>query len=89
MGNETNNATPMQDCREEPRPAWSRHILTNDDIICELALEHREISQILAKLEKAIESNPKDVREHHKNCVASRLKLCEPTRMSSANASRT
>ena len=64
MGNETNNATPMPDCMEEQRPALSRY-RTNDDVICELAFERREISQNLAKLEKAIEDNPKEVCEHH------------------------
>ena len=66
MGNENNNATPMPDCMEEPRPALSRFIRTNTDVICELAFERREISQKLAKLEKAIEANPKEVCEHHK-----------------------
>ena len=66
MGNETNNATQMPDCMEEPRPAWSKYIRTNTDVICELAFERREISQNLTKLEKAIEANPKEVCEHHK-----------------------
>ena len=59
MGNETINATPM----EEPRRSIIR---TNTDVICELAFERREVSQNLAKLEKAIEANPKEVSEHHK-----------------------
>ena len=62
MGNETNNATPMQDCMEEP----VKYIRTNNDVICELAFERREISQNIAKLEKYIEANPKEVCEHHK-----------------------
>ena len=66
MGNETNNATPMQDCREEPRSALSRFIRTNNDVICELAFERRELLQNITKLEKAIEANPKEVSEHHK-----------------------
>ena len=66
MGNETNNATQMLDCIEEPRLTRSRCIRTNDDVICELAFERREISQNLTKLEKAIEANPKEVCEHHK-----------------------
>ena len=41
MGNETNNATPMKDCMEEQRPALSRYIRTNNDVICELAFERR------------------------------------------------
>ena len=66
MGNETNNATPMPDCREEPRPALSRYIRTNNDVICELAFELREILQNISKLERAIEANPKEVSEYHK-----------------------
>ena len=66
MGNETNNANQMSDCMEEPRLTRSRYIRTNDDVICELAFERREISQNIAKLEKAIEANPKEVCEHHK-----------------------
>lgn len=67
MGNEINNATPMTDCMEEPRLEWSRYIRTNDDVISELAFERREISQNLAKLEKAIESNQKEVIDNHKD----------------------
>lgn len=66
MGNETNNATPMQDCREEPRPVWSRCIRTNTDVVVELAFELREVSQNLAKLERAIESDQTDVSDYHK-----------------------
>ena len=53
MGNETEEALPM--C-----------IRTSSDVILELAFERREVSQKLAKLEKAIEDNPKEVCEHHK-----------------------
>ena len=53
MGNETEEALPM--C-----------IRTSSDVILELAFERREVSHNLAKLEKDIESNPKDVSEHHK-----------------------
>ena len=66
MVNETNNATPMQDCREELRPACSMYIRTNNDVICELAFERREILQNLSKLEKAIESDPTAVSDYHK-----------------------
>lgn len=66
MGNETNNATPMKDCMEEPRPAWSRYIRTNTDVVVELAFERREVSEKLSKLEKAIESDPAAVSDYHK-----------------------
>ena len=66
MGNEIAKATPMPDCMEEPRPTLSKVIRTNTDVVVELAYERREISHNLAKLEKDIESNPKDVSEHHK-----------------------
>ena len=66
MGNETNNATPIPDCMEEPRYMLSKFIRTNTDVVVELAFERREVSQNLANLEKAIEANPKEVSEHHK-----------------------
>lgn len=55
----------MNAVEERPRPL-SKCIRTNTDVICELAVERREISQNLDKLEKAIEANPKEVCEHHK-----------------------
>lgn len=67
MGNETNNATPMPDCMEAPRPALSKYIRTNNDVVVELAYERREISKNLSNLEKAIEANPKEVSDHHKD----------------------
>lgn len=39
---------------------------TNSDVICELAIERRELSCRLEKLNKAIEANPEAVSAHHK-----------------------
>ena len=39
---------------------------TNSDVICELAIESRELSWRLEKLNKSIEANPEAVSEHHK-----------------------
>ena len=39
---------------------------TNSDVVCELAYERREVSSLLAKLNKAIEANPEAVSAHHK-----------------------
>ena len=64
MGNETNEATPMQDCMEQQRPV--KYISKNTDVILELAFELRDISQNLAKLERAIESDPAAVSDYHK-----------------------
>ena len=39
---------------------------TNSDVVCEIAYERREVSSLLAKLNKAIEADPDCVSEHHK-----------------------
>ena len=52
---------------EALRPAMSKCIRTNTDFIIELAFERREVSNNLAKLENDIESNQKEVSEHHKD----------------------
>ena len=39
---------------------------TNSDVICELSYERWEVSNLLAKLNKAIEANPQAVSAHHK-----------------------
>ena len=39
---------------------------TNSDVICELAIESRELSWRLEKLNKSIEANPEAVSEHNK-----------------------
>ena len=39
---------------------------TTSEVVCELAYERREVSSLLAKLNKAIEADPKAVSEHHK-----------------------
>ena len=50
---------PMNKCiRDIPR--------TNSEVICELAMERREVSWRLAKLNKAIEADPEAVSAHHK-----------------------
>ena len=36
------------------------------DAVCELAYERREVSSLLAKLNKAIEADPEAVSSHHK-----------------------
>ena len=38
----------------------------NSDVICELAIERREVSWRLDKLNKAIEADPEAVSAHHK-----------------------
>lgn len=48
-----------------PRPS-SKCIRTNTDVVVELAFERREVSQNLAKLERAIESDPTAVSDYHK-----------------------
>lgn len=40
---------------------------TKSDVVCELAYERREVSLLLAKLNKAIEANPEAVSAHHKD----------------------
>ena len=39
---------------------------TNSDVVCEIAYERREVSSLLAKLNKAIAADPEAVSEHHK-----------------------
>lgn len=39
---------------------------TNSEVVCELAQERSGVSKLLAKLNKAIEADPKAVSEHHK-----------------------
>lgn len=39
---------------------------TNSDVICELAIESRELSWRLEKLNKAIKADPEAVSAHHK-----------------------
>ena len=53
------NLDKMVACeRARPRPT--------SDVVCELAYERREVSNNLAKLNKAIEADPEAVSEHHK-----------------------
>lgn len=39
---------------------------TNSEVVCELAMERSSLSRLLAKLNKAIDADPKAVSEHHK-----------------------
>lgn len=56
---DTNADMPMSKCIGKiPR--------TNSDVICELAVESRELSWRLEKLKKSIEANHEAVSEHHK-----------------------
>ena len=55
----------MNAVAEMPRPL-SKFISTNTDVVVELAVERREVSQNLSKLEKAIESDPAAVSDYHK-----------------------
>lgn len=64
MENEKEIAKPMSDYMEAQ--AASKFLRANTDVVVELAYERREVSQNLAKLEKAIEANPEAVSEHHK-----------------------
>lgn len=41
-------------------------VRTNYQVVCELAYERREVSDLLSKLNKAIEDNPEAVSAHHK-----------------------
>lgn len=60
MNEEANaNEIPMSKCL---RPV----IRANSDVICELAYERMDISNNLAKLNKAIEADPQAVSAHHK-----------------------
>ncbi len=36
------------------------------DVVCDLSYERREVSNLLAKLNKAIEADPEAVSAHHK-----------------------
>ena len=51
---------------EMPMTSISKFLRANTDLICELAFERREVSQKLAKLERAIELVPKAVNFYHK-----------------------
>ena len=63
---DTNEAkVDMNAVAEIPR-SLSKCIRSNTDFVVELAYERREVSLNLSKLERAIESDPADVSEHHK-----------------------
>lgn len=50
---------------EMPRP-MSKYISSNTDVVVELALERREISIYLSKLERVIKADPAAVSDYHK-----------------------
>ena len=57
--NENANVSMSKCIRDIPR--------TKSDVICELAIERNQISDRLAKLNKAIEANPEAVSARHKD----------------------
>ena len=65
MENTNEAKVDMNAVAEMPR-ALSKCIRSNTDVVVELAFERREISQKLAKLERAIESDPASVSDYHK-----------------------
>lgn len=46
----------------------------NFEVVCELAYERREASNLLEKLNKAIKANPEAVSEHHKELWSKQAK---------------
>ena len=55
----------MNSVAERPR-SLSKRIRSNTDVVIDLAFERREVSQNLAKIERAIEADPADVSDYHK-----------------------
>ena len=55
----------MQAVAEMPRQL-SKCIRSNTDVVVELSFERREVSNKLSNLERAIESDPADVSDYHK-----------------------
>ena len=47
------------------------------DVVCELAYERREVSSLLAKLNKAIEADPEAVSAHHKELCRKQAKAMQ------------
>lgn len=47
---------------------------TNSEVICELAYEYREVSNLLEKLNRAIKADPEAVSEHHKELWSKQAK---------------
>ena len=62
---DTNEAKVDMNALEVPRPL-SKCLRTNTDVVIELALERREVSNKLSKLERTIESDPTEVSDYHK-----------------------
>lgn len=63
---DTNEAKVDMNAQAEMQRPLSKCIRTNTDVIVELACELMEVSQNLAKLERAIESDPAAVSDYHK-----------------------
>ena len=61
INEQENTDMPMSKCiRDMPRPRLTT------DVVCELSYERREVSNLLAKLNKAIEADSEAVSAHHK-----------------------
>ena len=50
---------------------------TNSDVVCELSYERREVSNLLVKLNKAIEVDPEAVSTHHKELWCKQAKAMQ------------
>lgn len=47
------------------------------DVVCELSYERRDVSNLLEKLNKAIEADPKAVSAHHKELYRKQAKAMQ------------
>lgn len=63
---DTNEAKDDMNPHAEMPRQLSKFLSTNTDFVIDLAYERREVSQNLAKLERAIESDPAVVSDYHK-----------------------
>lgn len=63
---DTNEAKVDMNAQAAMTRSLSKFLRTNTDVIVELACELMEVSQNLAKLERAIESDPAAVSDYHK-----------------------
>ena len=63
---DTNEAKVDMNAQAEMQRPLSKCIRTNVDVVVELAVERMEVSNNIAKLERAIEANPAAVSDYHK-----------------------
>jgi len=59
----------MGDCEEAKMPIdgfIGKRMRTNEDVVCEISYERREVAHNLNKLKDAIKANPDFVSEKHK-----------------------